>query len=82
LKAANADIINPLIAAIVHKPDFSFLVFNVNGGIIKSNNDGSLKPSGGKEATDGTALSVGAKQLRTGLMSAKVVSTEGLWLFL
>jgi len=28
------DIINPLIAAIVHKPDFSALVFNVNGGKI------------------------------------------------
>jgi large conductance mechanosensitive channel len=29
------DIINPLIAAIVHKPDFSALLLNVNGGIIK-----------------------------------------------
>ncbi len=29
------DIINPLIAAIVKKPDFSALVLNVNGGIIK-----------------------------------------------
>ncbi len=28
------DIINPLIAAIVHKPDFSALVLNVNGGKI------------------------------------------------
>ena len=29
------DIVTPLIAAIVHKPDFSALVFDVNGGIIK-----------------------------------------------
>jgi large conductance mechanosensitive channel len=29
------DIINPLIAAIVHKPDFSALVLDVNGGKIK-----------------------------------------------
>jgi large conductance mechanosensitive channel len=28
------DIINPLIAAIVHKPDFSALVLDVNGGRI------------------------------------------------
>ena len=26
------DVINPLIAAIVHKPDFSSLVLDVNGG--------------------------------------------------
>ena len=30
-----SDIINPLIAAIVHKPDFSALVLDVNGGKIK-----------------------------------------------
>ena len=35
VNALVADIINPLIAAIVRKPDFSFLVVNVNGGIIK-----------------------------------------------
>jgi large conductance mechanosensitive channel len=35
VNALVTDIINPLIAAIVRKPDFSFLVFNVNGGIIK-----------------------------------------------
>ncbi|HEY3990619.1 MAG TPA: large conductance mechanosensitive channel protein MscL [Acidobacteriaceae bacterium] len=29
------DIINPLIAAIVHKPDFSYLILNVKGGKIK-----------------------------------------------
>jgi large conductance mechanosensitive channel len=29
------NIINPLIAAIVGKPDFSALVLNVNGGILK-----------------------------------------------
>ena len=29
------DIINPLIAAIVQKPDFSYLVLSVNGGKIK-----------------------------------------------
>jgi large conductance mechanosensitive channel len=29
------DIVNPLIAAIVGKPDFSYLVANVNGGQIK-----------------------------------------------
>lgn len=29
------DIINPLIAAVVHKPDFSALVLDVNGGKIK-----------------------------------------------
>ncbi|MCU1313229.1 MAG: mscL [Acidobacteriaceae bacterium] len=30
-----SDIINPLIAAIVHKPDFSALVLDLNGGKIK-----------------------------------------------
>jgi large conductance mechanosensitive channel len=30
-----ADLINPLIAAIFKKPDFSALVLNVNGGILK-----------------------------------------------
>lgn len=30
-----SDIINPLIAAIVHKPDFSALVLDVHGGKIK-----------------------------------------------
>lgn len=29
------DIINPLIAATVGKPDFSYLVANVNGGVVK-----------------------------------------------
>jgi large conductance mechanosensitive channel len=29
------DIVNPLIAALVQKPDFSALVLNVNGGILK-----------------------------------------------
>ena len=33
-----ADIINPLIAATVGKPDFSFLILNLNGGIIKYGN--------------------------------------------
>jgi large conductance mechanosensitive channel len=33
-----ADIINPLIAAIVHKPDFSSLILDVNGGKIKYGN--------------------------------------------
>jgi large conductance mechanosensitive channel len=30
-----SDIINPLIAAIVHKPDFSALVLDVHGGKVK-----------------------------------------------
>jgi hypothetical protein len=30
-----SDIINPLLAAIVHKPDFSFLVLDVNGGKVQ-----------------------------------------------
>src|SRR6185437_5091447 len=29
------DIINPLIAATVGKPDFSFLVAHINGGVVK-----------------------------------------------
>ncbi len=32
------DIINPLIAALVGKPDFSALTLNVNGGIVKYGN--------------------------------------------
>jgi large conductance mechanosensitive channel len=35
ITALVTDIINPLIAAIVHKPDFSALVLDVNGGKIK-----------------------------------------------
>lgn len=30
-----ADIITPFISAIVQKPDFSYLVFNIHGGKIK-----------------------------------------------
>jgi large conductance mechanosensitive channel len=33
-----SDLINPSIAAIVHKPDFSYLVLDVNGGKIKYGN--------------------------------------------
>ncbi len=33
-----SDIITPLIAAIVQKPDFSSLVLNINGGHIKYGN--------------------------------------------
>lgn len=33
-----SDIINPLIAAIVHKPNFGYLVANVNGGKITYGN--------------------------------------------
>jgi len=33
-----ADVINPLIAAIFHKPDFSYLVLHVHGGIVKYGN--------------------------------------------
>ena len=29
------NIINPLIAAVVHKPDFSYLMVTVHGGVIK-----------------------------------------------
>ncbi len=32
------DVINPLISAIVHKPDFSYLVLDVNGGKVKYGN--------------------------------------------
>ncbi len=32
------DVINPLIAAIFHKPDFSHLVMNVHGGVVKYGN--------------------------------------------
>ncbi len=35
VNALVADIINPAIAAVVHKPDFSALVLDVNGGKIK-----------------------------------------------
>jgi large conductance mechanosensitive channel len=35
VNAMVTDIINPLIAAIVHKPDFSAFLLNINGGIIK-----------------------------------------------
>jgi len=30
-----ADIITPLISAVVHKPDFSYLILDINGGKIK-----------------------------------------------
>ncbi len=33
-----ADVINPLIAAIFHKPDFSHLVVHVHSGVIKYGN--------------------------------------------
>jgi large conductance mechanosensitive channel len=33
-----SDLINPLLAAIVKKPDFSYLVLNINGGHIKYGN--------------------------------------------
>jgi|SRR5579862_4748862 len=33
-----ADLINPAIAAIVHKPDFSYLVLTLHGGKIKYGN--------------------------------------------
>ncbi len=32
------DVINPLIAAIVKKPDFSYLVLHLHGGVIKYGN--------------------------------------------
>lgn len=32
------DVINPLIAAIFHKPDFSHLVLHVNSGVVKYGN--------------------------------------------
>jgi large conductance mechanosensitive channel len=33
-----SDLINPAIAAIVHKPDFSYLVLDIHGGKIKYGN--------------------------------------------
>ena len=33
-----ADLLNPMIAATVGKPDFSYLVLHVNGGVIKYGN--------------------------------------------
>ena len=33
-----ADLLTPAIAAIIHKPDFSYLVLDVNGGKIKYGN--------------------------------------------
>ena len=30
-----ADIITPLMSAVVHKPDFSYLILDINGGKIK-----------------------------------------------
>jgi large conductance mechanosensitive channel len=35
INAFVTDLITPLIAAIVHKPDFSWLVLDINGGKIK-----------------------------------------------
>jgi large conductance mechanosensitive channel len=35
VNALVADIINPLISAVVRKPDFSFLILRVHGGVIK-----------------------------------------------
>jgi large conductance mechanosensitive channel len=35
VNALVADIVNPLIAAIAHKPDFSALILDINGGKIK-----------------------------------------------
>ena len=35
VKSLVSDIINPLIAAIVGKPDFSYLTVTVHGGVIK-----------------------------------------------
>jgi large conductance mechanosensitive channel len=35
VNALVADVINPLIAAIVRKPDFSSLLLHVHGGVIK-----------------------------------------------
>ncbi len=35
VNAMVADIINPLISAIVRKPDFSFMKLTVHGGVIK-----------------------------------------------
>ncbi len=33
-----ADVINPLIAAIFRKPDFSYLVVHIHGGVVKYGN--------------------------------------------
>ena len=33
-----SDILTPLIAAIIQKPDFSYLIWNVNGGHVKYGN--------------------------------------------
>lgn len=33
-----SDVINPLIAAIFHKPDFSHFVLHVHGGVVKYGN--------------------------------------------
>ena len=35
VNALVADIINPLISAVVRKPDFSFLILHLHGGVIK-----------------------------------------------
>ena len=35
VNALVADIITPLISAVVHKPDFSYLILDINGGKIK-----------------------------------------------
>ena len=35
VKSLVSDIINPLIAAVAGKPDFSYLTFTVHGGVIK-----------------------------------------------
>jgi large conductance mechanosensitive channel len=35
VNALVTDIVSPLIAAIVHKPDFSALILDINGGKIK-----------------------------------------------
>jgi large conductance mechanosensitive channel len=38
VKSLVADLLTPLIAAIVQKPDFSYLILNVHGGHIKYGN--------------------------------------------
>ena len=35
VNALVTDIVNPLIAAVAHKPDFSALILDINGGKIK-----------------------------------------------
>src|ERR1700678_1141228 len=35
VNALVADIINPLISAVARKPDFSFFILHVHGGVIK-----------------------------------------------